>query len=191
MQTVWTQIRPEKMSGLIKITTAWHSDGILKIIFQKKLILKKSADDKKAWKISHSLSFSCYFQQLSSALCSDYVFCRPILQTILTQIRLLYEPSDQSSYCLLLSYNKCGVHLNICNTRHKQTIFFWKNISKIRVKTCKWARRLMFGSEPYGKHSKIVNTICLKKRPRQTVQPRSDCFLRSSLIRVFPVCYSD
>ena len=85
------------------------------------------------------------------------------MQTLLTQIRLLYEPSDQSSYCLLMLYNKCGVHLNICNTRHKQTIFFLKNISKIRVKTCMWARRFMFGPEPYGKHPEIANTICLKK----------------------------
>ena len=39
---------------------------------------------------------------------------------------------------------------------------------------------------------KNSNTSCLPKRPRQTVcRPRSDCFSRSSLIRVFPVCYSD
>ena len=39
------QIRPNKTSGLIWIQTIWHSDGIL-----KKLILKKSTDDKNACK---------------------------------------------------------------------------------------------------------------------------------------------
>ena len=50
----------------------------------------------------------------------------------------------------------------------------------------------------YGKCSKISITSSLQKRPRQTVQTleqqcrhRSDCFWRSSLIRVFPVCYSE
>ena len=33
----------------------------------------------------------------------------------------------------------------------------------------------------------IWNTICKTKRPRQTVQTQ----IRSSLVRVFPVCYSD
>ena len=39
----------------------------------------------------------------------------------------------------------------------------------------------------YGKHSKILRTSCLPKWPRQTGQTKS----RSSLIRVFPVFYSD
>ena len=50
----------------------------------------------------------------------------------------------------------------------------------------------------YRKCSKILNTSCLLIMSWQTVQtqikslrPRSDCFWRSSLIRVFPVCYSD
>ena len=40
------------MSGLIWIQTGWHSDGIPERLFQKKMILKKSADGKKACKIS-------------------------------------------------------------------------------------------------------------------------------------------
>ena len=36
-----------------------------------------------------------------------------------------------------------------------------------------------------------LTTIFLPKRLRQKCRPRSDCFWRSSLIRVFSVCYSD
>ena len=39
LQTVWTQIRPDGMSGLIWIQAVWHW-----------WYLKKSAHDKKAWK---------------------------------------------------------------------------------------------------------------------------------------------
>ena len=35
LQTVWTQIRPDKMSGLIWIQTVLQSDGILERIFRK------------------------------------------------------------------------------------------------------------------------------------------------------------
>ena len=34
-KSVWTQIRPDKMSGLIWIQTVWHSDGIPKRAFEK------------------------------------------------------------------------------------------------------------------------------------------------------------
>ena len=47
LQTVWTQIRPDNMSGLIRIQTVWHSDGIPEIIFRKSWFWKKSADGKK------------------------------------------------------------------------------------------------------------------------------------------------
>ena len=41
------------MSGLIWIQIAWYSDGIPEIIFRKKdAFEKKSADDKKACKIT-------------------------------------------------------------------------------------------------------------------------------------------
>ena len=44
LETVWTQIRPDKMSGLIWIQTVWHFDGIPeKVNFQTKY-----TDDKKA-----------------------------------------------------------------------------------------------------------------------------------------------
>ena len=46
MQTVWTQIRPNKMSGLIWIQTVWHPDGIPERVFQKNDFENKSADDK-------------------------------------------------------------------------------------------------------------------------------------------------
>ena len=41
LQTVWNQIRPDKMSGLIWIQTVWHFDGIPERFFLKKLIVKK------------------------------------------------------------------------------------------------------------------------------------------------------
>ena len=36
---VWTEIRPNEMSGLIWIQTVWHPDGIPERIFFKKVIL--------------------------------------------------------------------------------------------------------------------------------------------------------
>ena len=36
-----------------------------------------------------------------------------------------------------------------------------------------------------------IDTSCLQKDIDKQCRPRSDCFWRSSLIRVFPVCYSD
>ena len=39
LQTVWIQIRPDNMSGLIWIQTFWHSDGIPD--FKKNQNLKK------------------------------------------------------------------------------------------------------------------------------------------------------
>ena len=38
--------------GLIWIQNVWHFDGIPEIIFRKKLVLKKSADNEKANKIT-------------------------------------------------------------------------------------------------------------------------------------------
>ena len=57
LQTVWTQIRPDKMSGLIWILTVWHSDGIPKNFFPKRWFWKKSADNKKHVKLSRRQSF--------------------------------------------------------------------------------------------------------------------------------------
>ena len=47
MLTVWTQIKPEKMSGLIWIQTVLHSDRITERIKKNDDFEKKSADDKK------------------------------------------------------------------------------------------------------------------------------------------------
>ena len=44
---MWTQFRPNKMSGLIWIQTVWHFDGIFKRILGKVDFEKKSADDEK------------------------------------------------------------------------------------------------------------------------------------------------
>ena len=41
----------------------------------------------------------------------------------------------------------------------------------------------------YGNCSKIVNTSCLANGIDNKCRPRSDCFFRSSLIRVFAVRY--
>ena len=49
-QTVWTQIRPDKMSGLIWIQTVWHWWYSWKK-FSKKLILKKNQQTTKCWLI--------------------------------------------------------------------------------------------------------------------------------------------
>ena len=40
------------MLGLIWIQTVWQSEGILKEFFEKVDFEKKSAEDKKAWKIT-------------------------------------------------------------------------------------------------------------------------------------------
>ena len=48
LQTVWTQNRPDKMSGLIWIKTVWHSDGMPERIFLKNDFEKKSADNTKS-----------------------------------------------------------------------------------------------------------------------------------------------
>ena len=40
-QTVWNQIRTDRMSVLIWILTVWHSNSVHERIFSKKLILKK------------------------------------------------------------------------------------------------------------------------------------------------------
>ena len=41
LQTVWTQIRPDILSGLIWIQTVWHSECVPEGIFLKNLTLKK------------------------------------------------------------------------------------------------------------------------------------------------------
>ena len=46
MQTVWTQIRPDNILGLIWIQDVWHSDIIPERIFWKSYFWKKSSDDK-------------------------------------------------------------------------------------------------------------------------------------------------
>ena len=52
LQTVWTQIRPDKMLGLFWTQSVWQSDGIPKRIFPKSWFWKKSADDKQKKNIS-------------------------------------------------------------------------------------------------------------------------------------------
>ena len=51
LQKVWLKIKIDILSVLIWIQTIWHSDIIPEDYFVK-LILKKSADNKKAWKIT-------------------------------------------------------------------------------------------------------------------------------------------
>ena len=51
----------DKSSGMINVRTVWHSDGILKEFFFKKLIWKTSADVKKAWRITqYAMSKPCF-----------------------------------------------------------------------------------------------------------------------------------
>ena len=42
-----------------------------------------------------------------------------------------------------------------------------------------------------GRFSEILNSSCLLRDLHKQHRPLSDCFLRSSLIGVLPVCYSD
>ena len=39
LATVWSQIRPDILSGLIRIQSVWHSDGIPEIFFWKKMLI--------------------------------------------------------------------------------------------------------------------------------------------------------
>ena len=61
LQTVWTQIRPDKMSGLIRIQTVWHSDdqyswrNFRKSWFWKKSVKKNSRRQKKHEKLPRKL----------------------------------------------------------------------------------------------------------------------------------------
>ena len=77
---------------------------------------------------------------------------------------------------------------------NKSSIPFFKSINGSAT-SCKekitWFYQSTFG--PYGKYSKICNTILVvcEKGPDKQCRPRSDCFWRSSLIRFFSVCYSD
>ena len=46
LQTVWTQIKTDRMSVLIWIETVWHSDSVIKRTFWKCLFWKKLVDKK-------------------------------------------------------------------------------------------------------------------------------------------------
>ena len=73
-QTDWTQIRPNKMLGLIWIQSVWHSDCIPERFFRKSRFWKKSADNKKAWKISQGanlLDMIFYVPSTILQLCRD------------------------------------------------------------------------------------------------------------------------
>ena len=41
LQTVWFTLRPDNLSGLIRIRTVWHADGILESIFHWNRFWKK------------------------------------------------------------------------------------------------------------------------------------------------------
>ena len=64
MQTVWSQIRPDKVSGLIWSQTVWHPDGIPEDIFEKVNLKKKSTDNKKACKITQHAKINEYPQHM-------------------------------------------------------------------------------------------------------------------------------
>ena len=73
----------------------------------------------------------------------------------------------------------------ICTTDYSKWTF-WSQVLRVNE------IGLYFIFTHYGRCSKIFNTIveCQKGQYKQG-RPRSDCFWRSSLIRVFPVGYSD
>ena len=67
LQTIRTKFRPNKMLALIWIQTVWHSDGIPRRIFLKKLILKKISRQQKSWKISqHAVELTNFLVCLRS-----------------------------------------------------------------------------------------------------------------------------
>ena len=69
--------------------------------------------------------------------------------------------------------------------------FFWfkRNLPQKLCEITKYAKSTTKKCKEYSKCSKILSTSCLLKGIVKQCRPRSDCFFRSSLIQVFPVCY--
>ena len=65
MQTVWTQIRPDKMSGLIWIQTVLHSKGIPERIYRKIFDFEKNrqmTENMQNYSVGKELSYSNQFK---------------------------------------------------------------------------------------------------------------------------------
>ena len=60
LQTVWTQVRPDKMSGLIWIQTVWHFDGNLERIFWK------------SWFWKNTILTLCLLVSSADSLCKQF-----------------------------------------------------------------------------------------------------------------------
>ena len=101
LQTVWTQIRTDRVLVLIWIQTVWHSDGILERIFRKSWFWKKPVDDKKKQEKSPSMQLI--------TLCIRETAKWVLLLTVKTQMK-----------CRIMQYLECCIHqgLHCC--------YFWK-----------------------------------------------------------------
>ena len=106
-------------------------------------------------------------------------------------IRLLWEQSDLDSYCLLC---RGPNYISRQNSNDKS----WMAGKGIRIiyKFQKTFVILLFKSYSafsveYGNVLKLWPPVACQIDPDKQDRPRSDCFWRSILIRVFPVCYCD
>ena len=77
LQTIWTQIRPDNLSGLIWIQTVWHWWYSWKSFSKKLISKKKSADDKNTWKVTHRASvrrtYAVYYVKKSAAYAEIHI----------------------------------------------------------------------------------------------------------------------
>ena len=71
LQTIWTQIRPEKMSGPIWNQTVWHSDGIPEILLKKNQMTKKQ----KKIPIRQSKKYQIFLPQVESLNKLQFYLC--------------------------------------------------------------------------------------------------------------------
>ena len=78
LQTVWTQIRPDKMSGLIWVQTVCHSDGIPETILRKSSFLKKNHKTTKKHVKLPSIHECIFSFKLHPLLFLTYSFLSPM-----------------------------------------------------------------------------------------------------------------
>ena len=132
LQTDWTQIRPNKMSGLIWIRTVWHSDGIPEGIFRKSWYKKNQQTTKKNMKnypVGNELSRSADEMESSiylywtSLLCFVIKFVKTFVIRMANPLIVAFWPQSLSAiafnilhagwffimFCCLLYFfeNKC------------------------------------------------------------------------------------
>ena len=104
-ETVWTQIRPDKMLGLIWLQTVWHFDGIPERLFEKVYLKKKNLQiTKKHAKLPSMQRVKCFLFFLTH----DKKIWFGILGklTLMPKIRLFADEYAASTSDLTSAYNK-------------------------------------------------------------------------------------